>query len=70
MKKEQIIMALNMLYNKLLDNAEEITNIGGRDYVDENGVHREEISIEIIHEDESINTDYLFDESKDITGWR
>lgn len=64
------IAILNTLYKKLLDNAEEITNIDGRDYIDENGVHKEEITIEIVHEDESINIDDLFDESRNITGWK
>jgi len=72
-KKYQKAM-LDMLYNALLNKVdyEEITNmnINGRDYMNEKGVHKEEITIEITHEDKPINIDYLFDESKDITGWK
>lgn len=71
-KKRYQKAMLDMLHTALLNKVdyEEITNmnISGRDYMNENGVHKEEITIEITHEDKPINIDYLFDESRDITG--
>ena len=69
-KDEVIIVSLNMLHNRLLADAEKITNISGRDYVDDNGVHREEIIIQMVHENETLNADDLLDENRAITGWK